>query len=152
MQKKTKWTTIKVPVEVRNVIKKLMNEEKKPAWKVIVESVLWYNRIKRRPHEKAELPVTEKISWYITKLCMSVGAFKENPTEENLKRLQKTLTQIKERLKIDTDIVFRAAVSYQRKPEVENRTELNMATKSVVFDIIYTYVYKYEMQEMNTHS
>jgi len=152
MQKKIKWTTIKVPTEVRNIVKKLMEEEKKPAWKIIVESVLWYNRIKRRPYEKAELPVTEKISWYIAKLCMSVGAFKENPTKENLERLQKTLTQIKERLKIDTDIVYRTAVAYQRKPETENRIELNMATKSVVFDIIYTYIYKYEMKEMTTSS
>jgi len=152
MQKKTKWTTIKVPTEVRNIVKKLMNEEKKPAWKIIVNSVLWYNRMKRRPHEKAELPKAEKISWYITKLGMSVGAFKENPTKENLERLEKTLKQIKDRLGIDTDIVYRTAVAYMRKPNTENRMEVNMAVKSVIFEIIFTHIYKYEMRELSTSS
>ena len=95
----------------------------------------------RKPRAKEELPVVDKVVWYVQKLAMSVGELKASPTEENLQRTLKTIQQIKERLGVDTSILERALADYarlvrgdrkEREDEVEARMEVNMALKSVL--------------------
>jgi len=51
--------------------------------------------------EEINIEKLDRVMWYAIKVSMSVGAFKENPTDGNYARLNKTIDQIEERLDID---------------------------------------------------
>ncbi len=147
---KMKWTTIKVPVELRDIIQNLAKQEDKPYWKFLTNCISWYVEQKRNPRVKEELPQIEKISWYIAKVSMSVGELKAKPTKENLQKLEKTLEQIEKRLGIKTDFVRRTVHAYILEPTTDNRMELNMALKMLIFDIIWYRILKEEAPKFNS--
>jgi len=134
--RKIKWTTIKMPVELRDKINELAEKMEKPAWKIVMNAISFFDEQLRNPRLKERLPVVDKISWYIVKISMSVAEFKVNPTDENFARLIRTAEQIKERLGIDTDLLLRAAEAYKKEPNTDNRMELNAALKMLVFEMI----------------
>lgn len=142
MSEQTRWTSIRVPVELRDLIRDVSEKEGKAYWRVLVEAMSFYVTLKRKPYKKGELDVLEKASWYIAKALMSIGIFKENPTEENYRRLERTLNQIKERLGVNVDYILRVARTYLMVQDREGRIELNMSAKILVFDIIYNKILK----------
>jgi hypothetical protein len=88
---------------------------------------------------------------------MSIGALKENPSEENLNKTVKTIQQVRDRLGVDTGILERAVTDYVRlagsalqDPVSRHRfldeavMEVNMALKSVLLEIVYTHILKEE--------
>jgi len=133
----SRWTTVKVPGEVRERISSLARAEGKAEWRIVLDALAFYEAQKRSPRIKQELPTWEKVAWYIVKLAMSAGSLRENPTEENLELLKRTCQQIEERLGVRTDLLLRVAEAYVRDPDIDNRMELNAAVKMVVFDILY---------------
>jgi hypothetical protein len=152
-----KETTIYVPQEFKSKVKELSERSGKPQWKVLLEAITLYEATLRRPKMKEELPIVDKVVWYIQKLSMSIGALKENPSEENLARTLNTIRQVKERLLVDTGLLERAVVDYVKlvssapqdpveKHRVldEARMEINMALKSVLLEIVYKWVLKEE--------
>ena len=145
--KKTEWTTIKIPREVLYKLKALSYKEQKPYWKIVINAISFYDTIRRRPYIKSELPNIDKASWYIAKALMSIGSLKENPTKENLAKLEKTLNQIQKRIGINPEYVIASARSYVRKPDTDNRIELNASAKMLVIDILYKMVLK-EVEEI----
>jgi len=134
--KQVRWTTIKIPVELRDMIMRVAEKENKPAWKVVLNALSFYWEQKQKPRLKEDAPIIDKVSWYIAKVSMSVGEFKANPTNENLERLKKTASQIQERLGVDVALLIRAAEAYMRDPNTDNRMELNAALKMLILDII----------------
>ena len=83
MGSKVKWTTIKVPKEIRDKIREISESEGRAYWRVLTEAISFYVTQKKKPRVKEDLPALDKCSWYIAKVSMSVGALKENPNESN---------------------------------------------------------------------
>jgi len=134
--KRVRWTTIKVPVELREFLSKLSEKEGKPVWRIVLDSASFYWAQKQKPRVKEDASLLDKVSWYIAKVAMSVGELKASPSQENLERLRKTAAQIQERLGVDTSLLIRAAEAFLKDPNTDNRMELNAATKMLVLDII----------------
>jgi hypothetical protein len=148
-----KGTTIWVPIEFKQRVKALAEKQGKAEWKVLLDALALYETTIRRPKTKEDLPVVDKVIWYVQKLAMSVGELKASPTEENLQKTLKTIQQVKERLGVDTAILERAVNDYykllrgnrrEREDEVEARMEVNMALKSVLIEIVYKWILKEE--------
>jgi hypothetical protein len=149
-----KGGTIWVPGEFKERVKALAQKQGKAEWKVLLDALALYETSLRKPRTKEELPVVDKIIWYIQKLSMSVGELKASPTDENLQKTLKTVQQVKERLGVDTAILERALTDYakllksnrkEREEEVEARMEVNMALKSVLIEIVFKYILKEEL-------
>jgi hypothetical protein len=149
-----KGATIWVPLEFKQKVRTLAQRLGKAEWKVLLDALSLYETSLRKPKSKEELPVVDKVLWYIQKLSMSVGEFKASPTEENLQRTLKTIQQVRERLGVDTSLLERALVDYARmlkgggrgrEDEVEARMEVNMALKSVLVEITYKWILKEEL-------
>jgi len=150
-------SSVWVPREFKERLVSLSRRYGKPQWKILLDALAMYEAGFRRSRGKEELPKVDKVVWYIEKLSMSVGAFKENPTKENLEKSMKTLAQVRERLQVDTGILERALNDYFKLvgslPEdpVERHTvldevtmEVNMALKSVLIEIVYRHILKEE--------
>jgi len=131
------WSTIKVPVGLRDAINRIVEKEGKPAWRIVQDAIAFYYAQKQKPRIKEDASLIDKISWYIAKVAMSVGKFKASPTQENFERLRKTAQQIQERLGVDTSLLIRNAEAYMRDPEdIDNKTELDASLKMLILDII----------------
>ena len=150
---KKKGTTIYAPYELKEKLKRLSEKTGRPQWKILLEALELYETSLRKPRAKEELPIVDKVVWYIEKLAMSIGALKENPSNENHQKTLKTIQQIRERLKIDTAILERAVADFIKTVNTkasngaekhimldEAVIELNMALKSVLIEIVYTYI------------
>ena len=135
--KKVKWTTIKVPIEFRNKVRELSRKTEKPYWKVLLNAISLYESQLKKPKLKEELPLLDKVSWYITKLVSSMGIFKVDPSKENYERFLRTIEQVEKRLEIDLSLLKRVARDYYQNDLEDLRVELNMATKSAILNIIY---------------
>jgi len=131
-----RWTTIKVPTELRELIKRIAVKENKVEWQVIMNAVSFYYAQAQKPRIKEDASLLDKVSWYITKIATSVGELKANPTQENFERLKRTATQIQERLNVDVSTLIRAAEAFIKYPDPDSRMELNAALKMLILDII----------------
>jgi hypothetical protein len=149
-----KGATIWVPVEFKERVKALAQKQGKAEWKVLLDALALYETSLRKPRHKEELPIVDKVIWYIQKLAMSIGELKASPTEENLMKTLKTVNQVKERLGVDTALLERALTDYvrllrgnrkEREDEVEARMEVNMALKSVLIEIVFRWILKEEL-------
>jgi len=156
--KKTRSSSIYAPPEFKEKIKQLSEKTGKPQWKILLEALALYETSLRKPRAKEELPIVDKVVWYIEKVSMSIGALKENPSDANLQKTMKTISQIRERLKVDTGLLERAVQDFasaskisQKDPIEKHRAldevtmELNMALKSVLIEIVYRYILKEEL-------
>jgi hypothetical protein len=152
-----KETTIYAPPELKSKVKALSERTGKPQWKILLEALALYESTLRRPKAKEELPVVDKVIWYVQKLSMSIGALKENPSEANLEKTMKTIQQVRERLQVDTGLLERAVLDYfklvkntardpveRHRLEDEAKMELNMALKSVLLEVVYKWILKEE--------
>jgi len=153
--KKAKGTTIYVPAELKERIRALSEKTGKVQWKVLLDALAFYETTVRQPRAKEELPVVDKVVWYMQKLSMSIGALKENPSDENISKTVKTMIQVRDRLGVDTSLLERAVVDYARlvrnapeDPAERHRQvdeaimEVNMALKSVLLEIVYKHFFK----------
>ena len=133
--------------------------------KVLLDAYTFYESITKRAGGLQELPSVDKAVWYMEKLCMSIGALKENPSDTNLQKTMRTVGQIRERLKVDTSILERAINDYystigklpedpvERHERLDEVTiELNMALKSVLFEILYRLVVREFLPEQQPQS
>ncbi len=147
-EKQNRWTTIKVPVELRDQIKALADYYRTTEWRIVEWGISFVQEQKKRPKIKEELPVIDKVAWYITKLAQTVGAFRTNPTAEKLNQVKRVAQQIQERLGIDTRMLIRVAEDYYKNRNVaytaDLRIELTAELKMVIIDIIWKKLMKEE--------
>jgi len=129
-----RYTTVRIPVELRNVVKSLARRRKMPMWKIIHEAVTYYRSVYLTHHK--EMNDVGKRAWYCYKLSASVGELRANPTKENLQLLLTTISQIEERLGVNAELLRAAAERYVKKPERKEKIQLNDAAKDVVAQII----------------
>jgi hypothetical protein len=140
-------TTIYVPKQFRDRIKQLSERYNKPQWKILLDALTLYETTVRKPKAKEELPVIDKVLWYIQKVSMSIGALKDNPSQANFQRAQKTIEQIRERLGVDVRMLELAINDYAKLIEKKDKRdeanlEINMALKSVLLEIVYNFILK----------
>jgi len=133
---KSTWTTIRVRRELKNTIQEHAMKLGIPMHKFIAKSIMFFVEQERKPKLKKDLPLIDKVSWYITKLSMSVGRFKENPTEGNLEKLIETANEVSERMEVDTSWIVKAGTDYFKRKDSESSMELNTALKNTVIMLI----------------
>lgn len=137
-----KMTTIIVPKELRDTIKALADSENKSQWRIVQEAISFKYTEKKNPTIKTNLSHADKISWYLCKVLMSIGELKASPTKENLNRLEKTLIQVADRLKLphnNVNLLLRIARDYVSSDEnirKQIRSEINSVAKMVAIDIM----------------
>jgi len=136
MSGKTNWKVIKVPEELHKKLLALARKKKKAIHMIIMEAIAFHREQEKFPSVKEDLPMTDKISWYIFKLSSSVGAFKEHPSLQNYALLERTCAQIQYRLGVDTSLILRYAKYLLSHNDPDIRIELNMATKFVIVEIL----------------
>lgn len=142
-----KFKTLSIPQDLHERITEISKKLKVSKWRVIEQAIsLLYTYIKK-PYKKAEIPILDKVSWYIAKVGMSVGALKENPTKENYEKTKTTLNQVFERLLVDTETIERAVDNFIKTKNTEAKMEVNMALKMLILDIIYKHIYKEKQKE-----
>jgi len=157
VEAKVKGTTIWVPMEFKSKVIELSKRYKKPQWKLLLEALSLYEAQLRKPKVKEDLPIVDKVVWYMQKLGMSIGILKANPTDENMQKTLNTITQVRDRLGIDTGVLERAVNDYVtinkktfkngsvKHDQIDEATmELNMALKSVLMEIMYKHILKEE--------
>jgi len=120
-----------VPENVYREIAKVARMRGTAMWKVLVEMVSVY-RASRRDTKKR--PPTDKVAWYITKMVMSAGEFRGNPSEENRKRLMKTIEQVESRLNVDLSELKSAVRTYDGTSK--SRKTLNDVIKLAILKIM----------------
>jgi hypothetical protein len=156
---KVKGTTIWVPMEFKTRVIELSKRYKKPQWKLLLEALSLYEAQLRKPKVKEDLPIVDKVVWYMQKLGMSIGILKANPTDENMQKTLNTIAQVRDRLNIDTGVLERAVNDYVtinkrnfkngsvKHDQIDEATmELNMALKSVLMEIMYKHILKEEVE------
>lgn len=148
---RSKWTTIKIPVQVKEKIDYLRSKTNKVTWEVILESITFYEEFLRKPRVRTSTSNLDKLSWYITKLATSFGAFKENPTKENFEYLQKRIEELKKRFGIEADLLSRVASYYMTVKDEDLRkkirVDLNMAFKQVIKELIIQLMFELVAKE-----
>ncbi|RSN72703.1 hypothetical protein [Candidatus Methanodesulfokora washburnensis] len=130
-----KWTTIRVPAEVRDAIKFTAKRMHFPMWQIVYQAVSYYRTAYLSHFEKNATDIG-KVAWYIYKISASIGSFREKPTKENGELLQKTAMQLAERMDINIDLLKTAAVKYYHQQTEENRILLNDAGKDIVAQLL----------------
>ena len=146
-----KWTTIKVPIQVKEKLDYLRSKTQKVTWEVILESLTFYEEFLRRPQVRTSTSNLDKLSWYITKLATSFGAFKENPSDVNFQYLAKRVDELKKRFNIDAEILLKMAEYYKRTKDEELRNkikvDMNMAFKQVIKELIIQLLFELVSKE-----
>ncbi len=142
VKKQSKWTVVSIPVETKDLLERIKNRsgEEKALWKIITESLSFYDNLYKKPKSKMDLDMAEKISWYITKLSLSYGMFATNPTEENTAQFTTRLQEIEMRLQIDTGNIQKLLGQYKKLNNEEERKkariELNQAYKLLIKEMM----------------
>mgnify|MGYP000400851031 CR=1 FL=1 len=148
---KHKWTTIKVPRELKDRIDSLRHRTGRVTWEVINEAVSFYEGFLRNPRVRANVSDLDKLSWYITKLSTSFGAFKENPSDENYQYIVKRVEELKKRYNIEADLLVRIADYYRRVKDEELRKkvriDLNHAFKQTIKELIIQMLFELTIKE-----
>jgi hypothetical protein len=143
-----RYATIHVPPELRSRIKALAEREGVAQWEVISRALSFYETQLRNPRVKQELSNLEKVSWYITKLATSFGAFKENPSPENMAQLRERIEELQQRLGVDASLLLKFAEYYHlaKDEEVKRklRQDMNAAFKTVIKDMLLTTIFELE--------
>ena len=130
-----KSTTIRVPVEFRNLVRTLAEKRGVPQWKILHESVVHY-RLAYLSHFQANTKNLNKASWYAYKLSASVGAFRYAPTDENKELLMRTIEQLEQRLGVNGEMLKRAVEDYYKTQRKKYKIALNDAAKELVAQVI----------------
>jgi len=150
-ERRARGTTVWMPVELKARVESLSRKYGKPQWRILMEAVALYETTLRKYAALQELPSVDKALWYMEKLAMSIGALKENPGDDNLAKTAKTISQVRERLQVDTSLLEKAVADYVKvvkdsragsKARDEATIELNMALKFTLVEITYKHILK----------
>jgi hypothetical protein len=138
MDSKTVWKSIDVPEALHSKIKELALREQRAMWQVIYDAISYYESQKRKPKIKQELPLLEKVSWYIAKASMAVCWYLATLRDENFDLTMKTLSDIGSRLGVDMSSLTSVLTTYRniKKKTSKHRAVVLKALKSTVQSMI----------------
>jgi hypothetical protein len=90
-----------------------------------------------KPPEREAYPRrVQRPAWYIVKLAASWGSLRENPTEENYRRLLNAAAQVTERLGVPTADLAVAAEQFLKTKSETAKIKVNEALTTVVCRIV----------------
>ncbi|RLG76833.1 MAG: hypothetical protein DRO14_03235 [Thermoprotei archaeon] len=148
---KKEWSTIRIPKEVKNRIDDLRVRTGMVTWEIINNAVSFYEEFLRKPSVRTSTTNLDKLAWYITKLALAYGAFRENPCEEKYEMLVKRVEELKQRFGIEADILVRMADYYKsaKDPELQKKIaiDFSMAFKQVVKEIVIHFMFELVTKE-----
>lgn len=137
------WSIVTVSREVVSLIEKIKKRsgENKDTWKVILESLSYYDSIRSSSRRMIKQDMLEKVSWYVVKLSLAYSSLVLNSSKETFESFNERLKEIKERLKIDEIDVLQKLVSeyIQLKDEEERKKEriaFNQSFKMIIKEMI----------------
>jgi len=78
----------------------------------------------------------DRVAWYIVKLCYTVQALKDNPSQGQQLRANGIIKQVEERLKVDLTELKEAIKKYTEAKTKENLLALNEALKKAIMKLI----------------
>jgi len=136
--RKSDWTTLHVPTEVVDTLKRIKarSKEDKANWKIITEALSYYSSIISSPRKLMNIEKTDKVAWYTMKVVMTFGKFLDNPSEENYNNLQIRLNEIKQRLNVEIETVQKLAEQYlkikKEDEKAKTRVSLVQAMKMLI--------------------
>ena len=138
------WKMIRVPKALHDQLAREAQKRGLPIHAIISEALNFYygftkSRVPRKEHSNID-----KGLWYIMKLAMSVGALKADPSFDNLRRLSKTLAQLRERLDIDTSELEEFIRVHSIFIDDEVKMELNAITKNLIYQIADKLLFRVE--------
>jgi hypothetical protein len=108
-----KWKTLKLPSFLYESIQSISERENRAMWEVIADAFSYYEAQKRQPKLKMELPILEKLSWYIAKITYGVSFFLAKPTDVNYTITIATLDETEKRLGVDLKELKDAVAFYK---------------------------------------
>jgi hypothetical protein len=133
------YKSIKVREDVYRVIRELAEKYKTTVSSVVLRAVSFLVEAEKKPRVKERLPLADKISWYVTKVLMSAGAFKSSPTDENYQRLVKNLEDLRERLGVDVSLQLDIIRRLKDKASwtADEKMDYNAAFKMLVLQLLW---------------
>jgi len=132
-----KWSTIKIPGELRVRLGRIARKEGRGIWRVISDALELYERYKLGIKE--EFMTRERASRYIARLVVHAGILKAKPSEANLEQLRKVCKWLEEELGVKTEQLVKAAETYVREPTEDNAAELLAAARIATLEILYKF-------------
>ncbi len=138
-QSKPRYKSIKVREEVYNAIKNYAGRHGMTISSAVLQAVMFLTETERKPRVKENLPLADKVSWYITKTIMSAGAFKAVPSDDNYQRLVKNLEDLHERFNIDTSLQLDIVNKLRGKQQwiVDEKMDFNAVFKVLVLQLLW---------------
>jgi len=112
-EKFKKWKTIKIPSFLYSSIREMSYRENRAVWEVISDAFSYYSAQKRKPKLKMELPLLEKLSWYIAKISFGVSFCIAKPSDVNYKITLATIEETEQRLGVDLKELREAIIFYK---------------------------------------
>ena len=148
---KKEWSTIRVPKEVKSRIDHLRSKTGMVTWEVINNAISFYEEFLRKPSIRTSTTNLDKLAWYVTKIALAYGAFRENPSDEKYEMLVKRVEELKQRYGIEADILVRMADYYRKAkdPELQKKIaiDFSMAFKQVVKEMIIHFMFELVTKE-----
>lgn len=135
-KKTRKWQTLIMPISLREKIKEEARREGKPMWMIVAEGLECREREKTKNWARKATNDLDRTAYYIMKLMTAVERFKIAPSLENLEWVEKTASQIKQRLGVDVSYVVNAAKRYHRTKDKKDLVDLNMMAKMAIAELI----------------
>ncbi len=159
-------SSIYVPDELKERIEFYSKVHNKAQWRVVMDAMVFYEMFYKGKLEdktgETKFPELAKVTWYIVKLSMAVGALKADTTPQRAEMLQRVVKQVRERLGVDTSMLERAVYDYVQvklsegggntNPDIQRDAEIELtnALKLVVLDILYNTLTKQTVTKQNT--
>jgi len=132
-----RWTTIKVPEEVANLIRSLRQRTGKSSWQIIVESLSFYDNMLREQGHFSKSSNVDKAAYYILKLITSASYVKFSKYEESLEKFKQVVGQVSERLNISCQELIPAAEKLIKEKSGKSIHTFNMVLKSCIIKLIF---------------
>jgi hypothetical protein len=134
----SKWNNVKVPDYLLEKIDSISRREKRARWQVLYDSLSYYEAQKKKPAIKNELPMLEKVSWYIAKLSQAVTWYITNPDEEHYQFTIKTISEIGTRLNVDVNELLGVLETFKniKKKTSKHRALVLKALKDTILSMI----------------
>jgi len=136
--KQERWKHIKVPASFKEKLKQMSEREKRAIWQIIYDAFTYYEAQKRRPRIKEDLPILDKVSWYIAKTSMAVCWYLATLSDTNYELTVKTITETGARLGVDTRELLSVLETFKniKQKTSKHRALVLKALKKTIQDMI----------------
>jgi len=142
IEEKEGWTTLHVPREVLEQIRKIREKEKgKATWEIVLEalknkynelSVSTPSRSKTKSKSEIDEVWAETVAYEIMKLSTNFIEFMNDTSDKKFDILIKRLQEAQRVLRIDTSEVQRMTEEYFKDKNIENKEKLFKAYQNLI--------------------